>query len=165
MRYLLGLGLLLYVVSCHAQTAGEHELFGITIGEKAPDQLVGNRVTEGPFLFVTVPSKTRRLQAALQDVNVFIFPDSHIVAGLRGDRVFNDMAACNEASQIITRELKAAFPSAYSGSDARYQFQSKDGRILAGVVCARSRPFPQLTVEITDPQLEEKLMKPLREKR
>ena len=165
MRRFLGLLLLFYVASCNAKATGEYELFGVSIGKKAPDNMVEGNSTNGPFLLVTAPSRTPHLQVALQDVNVFIFPDSHIVAGLRGDRVLNDMAACIEARKIVTNELKAVFPGSYSGKDTRYQFQSSDGRVLAGSRCVQSKSFPQLIVEITDPQLEEKLMKPLREQR
>ncbi|MGH9425668.1 MAG: hypothetical protein ACRD2L_05095 [Terriglobia bacterium] len=131
MRHLLALLLLLISSGCSAQELSEADLFGVTIGQKVPNELVKGVSTDAPFLLVTVPLKKEQSQSALQDINLFIFPESHVVAGLRGDRAFGQLEACKAAKAVIDADLRAAYPSTYKGGDPRYQYQSKDGTILA----------------------------------
>ena len=158
------IGFLLMSITFTAQATDEHTLFGIKIGEKAPAGFI-ERVTSGsPFLIVAVPT-AKTMQNALPDVNVFIFNDSHVVAGLRGDRAFHESASCETAKALVHEQLRMAYPVKYSGSDQKYQFQSKDGKILAGAVCTSIGPFPRLTLEVTDPLLEERMFSTLRHHR
>jgi hypothetical protein len=162
MRTILPALLLFVSIWCSAKEMSETDLFGVQIGQRAPDRIVEGRSTSSAFLLVAVPLKTKALQEALHNVNVFIFPKNKIVAGLRSDRVFSTRDECDKAKLTIESELRNAYPKTYSGPDRRYQFESKDGKVVAGVICENTTPFPRLALEVTNPQLEAELMSTFR---
>lgn len=158
MRTILSALLLLVTFACTAKETSEFDIFGVQIGHKSPDRIVEGRATNSSFLLVAVPLKSKPFQDAMHNVNVFIFPKNKIVAALRGDRVFSTRDECDRARLTIESELKKAYPKAYSGLDRRFRFESKDGKVVAGVICENTIPFPRLILEVNNPQLEAELM-------
>ncbi|SIP96206.1 hypothetical protein [Marinobacterium stanieri] len=149
----------IFSASVLAGELSEPEVYWVTVGEKAPEILTKNQSTSSPFLLVTVPVKVFPLKRELPDLNVFVFPESKMVSGLRGDRVFETIEECEASKTVIAKVLVSLFPLKYIGEMSKYQFKSKSGKTIAGVSCVKLGAFVDLSVEVTNPELEKEMMK------
>lgn len=145
---------LLVISSTSAARGGTSELFGITIGAKAPDNLLAAATSERSFDFLEVPTRGQSLSEFLYQANVFLLMDSGIVAGVRADRVYPSAAACEEAANRVNEIIRGSFSASYTGDDYRFTRQSADGKVVAGARCDQQKPFVTLTLEVGNPQLE-----------
>lgn len=144
------------------ETITHERLFGVAIGQPLPEEYSGHGANVGAFTFLVIPVGYAPLRTELQSVNLFTDSASGVVVGFRGDRPFPSQTECDESAKRIKSILNSAYPVTYLGSDSRYQFRSKNGDILAGVICAAHEPFVTLSLEVTNPILEDRLMKRLR---
>jgi hypothetical protein len=119
----------------------------------------------GAFTFTTVPVIHSDLRADLQTVNLFTDSETGVLAGFRGDRAMGSRASCLEAAARIDAILRAQFPVPFKGKDSRYKHQTQSGDVVAGVRCSTKDTIGTLTLEVTNPDLEERLMRRARNER
>lgn len=143
----------------------EQQLFGVKIGEALPSQFKGKGTNVGAFTFLPIPTHHPSLQTELQTLNLFSDSSTAVVIGVRGDRPFNIRADCEASSKRIDAILNLTYPVPYQGKDRKYQRQSTNGEILADIRCVDQPPFVNLSLEVTNPNLEEPLMKKWRNER
>ncbi len=143
----------------------EPPLVEATIGTKLPAKYLGQNNNVRAFTIIRVPILHPTLQAELHDVNLFSDSGTGILAGFRGDRAMQNQSACRSAAERVDAILRPQFPIAYKGNDPKYQHQSKTGDVVAGVRCSKVDGVDTLTLEVTNPTLEDRLMQKARNER
>jgi hypothetical protein len=135
------------------------------IGQPLPPKYSGQGNNMGAFTFTTVPVANPELSAQLQEVNLFTDSSTGVLAGYRGDRTVEGEHSCRRAAELIDEILRTHYPSPFSGADPRYKYQSQDGKVVAGARCTKKGAMYALTLEVTNPELEEQLMSKARNER
>ena len=116
MNRIFAIAAIIFVSSCTDVQLSEEQLFWVSIGEVAPQKLTKGYSTDGPFLLITIPTKNTELSEVFPDFNIFLFPDSKIVAGLRSDRTYKEETQCESDKHKISSILKIVYPHEYLGT-------------------------------------------------
>ena len=155
----------LFLAGLAYSVSPEPPLVEATIGAKLPAKYLGQHNYVRAFTITRVPILHPALQAELHDVNLFSDSGTGVLAGFRGDRAMQNQSACRSAAARVDAILRAQFPITYKGNDPKYQHQSKTGDIVAGVRCSVVDGVDTLTLEVTNPTLEDRLMRKARNER
>lgn len=151
MKEISAIVLLLLVASgSMAVAADTKSLIGVIPGERTPFA-IKPFTPVSPFGIFRLPTPTGRLAQVFPDLEFMVLSKSGRVAGAGAKRAYPDKRKCEEAQQIVRPLLAEVFGAKYSGPDPRWQYQSRDGEITAGVYCSSSSgtPFPVLEMDIT----------------
>jgi hypothetical protein len=107
-------------------------------------------VKEGVYT-MRVPSVDSVIMPIFADVELSIEAPQKTVRRSHAERAYRELSECTKASLVIQEKLKSALPSAYTGADAAYQFQSADGHVIGGTYCKVERylPNPVLIFDLT----------------
>jgi hypothetical protein len=135
------------------------------IGKPLPSKYEGHGNNMGAFEFVSVPVMNSSVSADMQQVNLFTETESGLVSGYRGDRAMENEAACSAAAERIEQVLRAQFPTTTAKSDPERRYASQDGQIEAGVTCQPREPVVTLTLVVSSPIIEDRMMEKSRNER
>jgi hypothetical protein len=128
------------------------------IGKPLPSKYEGRGNNMGAFEFVSVPVLNSSVRADMQQVNLFTETGSGLVSGYRGDRAMESEAACSAAAERIEKVLRAQFPKTTAKNEPERQYASQDGQIEAGVTCQSREPIVTLTLVVSNPIIEDRMM-------
>jgi hypothetical protein len=75
------------------------------------------------------------------------------------------LAACSAAAERIEKVLRAQFPNTTAKNEPERQYASQDGQIEAGVTCQSREPIVTLTLVVSNPIIEDRMMEKSRNER
>jgi hypothetical protein len=99
---------------------------------------------------VGAPVVSEKLGRFFYDLQVFVIAPENQISAVSAGRTMVDFQTCNEQRELLLALLSKTFETAYKGEESSWQFQTKDGAILAKCDCTGvdNNPFPMLGLTV-----------------
>lgn len=127
------------------------QLVGVVPGEFMPEveASASNLRSPMPFVFFGAPTRSTALASIFPSAELYVMKDGTVV-GSRWKRAYETKQLCVAAETTVRSLLKPFLPEVVAGKDKwRYQMQTKDNQIGAGVSCKSNHGnFHELMVEL-----------------
>ena len=141
------------------QVSGASEIqniLGVVPGEIST---IKGKSTGGPIEILRMPTPDKDLSNIYPDLEIMISRENRKVIGVGSKRAYSVLRECEDVQEEVRGILKAIFPGIYKGNDPRWQYESEEKGITAGVTCESSSPYPVLRLDVTHTATNEEILK------
>ncbi len=113
-----------------------------------------------PFYNYRIPIAGGALQTVFHDIEVFALASNNRIVSVAAKRAFESSQHCEKAREVWINAFSPIFFTKYTGTDPRWQYQSANNEMTAGVSCRliQGSPYPELRVNITHTKTNQELL-------